>query len=117
MQIWIIPPKKGLDKLYGSCKFQAIDRKDKLLKIVSSKNSDAKVKIHQDVNIYVSELEKDKNIVFEIKEDKQVYFVQIEGNSNINGIQLEYGDAMEIIDENIIMISAIENSHFLFLEV
>jgi redox-sensitive bicupin YhaK (pirin superfamily) len=117
LQIWILPPKNGLEKLYGSHKFEKNERKNKLLNIVSSETGKAKVQIHQDVNFYVSELEKNKTIDFNIDKDRQVYFIQIEGVSKINSVELNQGDAMEITNENKIEIQAITNSHFLFIEM
>ena len=100
LQIWIIPPKVGLPRLYGSNKFEEIQRKNKFLNIVSGQNGTADIKIHQD-----------------IEENRQVYFVQIEGKSDINGLVLNNGDAVEIINEKQINIKALENSHFLFIEM
>jgi quercetin 2,3-dioxygenase len=117
LQIWIVPPKAGLPRLYGSKNFKEADRKNKLLNIVSSQDGNADIKIYQDVNMYVSELEVDKIINFDIKKDKQVYFVQIEGTSSINGTRLNNGDAMEIVDIDKLDIKALENSHFLFIEM
>jgi redox-sensitive bicupin YhaK (pirin superfamily) len=117
LQIWVIPPKSSLPRLYGSKRYLEEDRKNKLLNIVSSEKGDAEIKIHQDVNFYVSELEKDKTLEYKINKNRQVYFVQIEGTSTINGIELNYGDAMEITKENELTISAISNSHFLFIEM
>lgn len=115
LQIWIFPPQKGLPRLYGSHKYKAEDRDNKFLNIVSSQNGSSPIKIYQDVNIYVSEL--DKPLEFEIKENRQVYFVQIEGKANINGIVLEDGDAMELVDENKLIINPILKSHILFIEM
>ena len=117
LQIWIIPPKSGLPRLYGSKRYEEKDRINKFLNIVSSTNGTADIKIYQDINIYVSELEVDKSLEFEIKENRQVYFVQIEGSSNINEITLNAGDAMEIVNIEKIEIKALENSHFLFIEM
>ena len=117
LQIWIIPPKQGLPRLYGSKRFEEIDRKNKLLNIVSSQEGSADIKIYQDINIFVSELEADKTIDFDIKKDRQVYFVQIEGSSQINDIILSNGDALEIVDIDKLEIKALENSHFLFIEM
>lgn len=117
LQIWILPPGEGLDKLYGSYRFQAEERKNTLLNIVSSQEGDAKIKIYQDVNFYVSELDAAKGIDFTIDKDRQIYFVQIEGVSRVNGIALDDGDAMEIVDESRLQIEAITNSHFLFIEM
>ena len=117
LQIWIIPPKAGLPRLYGSKRYEEKDRINKFLNIVSSTDGTADIKIYQDINIYVSELQIDKSLEFEIKENRQVYFVQIEGSSNINEITLNAGDAMEIVDIEKIEIKALENSHFLFIEM
>ena len=115
LQIWVFPPQKGLPRLYGSHKFKEEDRYNKLLNIVSSQDGDSAIKIYQDVNIYVSEF--DKELEFEIKEDRQIYFVQIEGSSTVNGTALDFGDAMEITDEDRIVINPISKSHILFIEM
>ena len=115
LQIWIIPPFTGLPRLYGSHQYKEEERQNRLLNIVSSQNGDSKIKIYQDINIFVSEL--DKVLDFKIQKDRQVYFVQIEGSSNINGTLLENGDAMEIVDEDILTIKPITKSHILFIEM
>ncbi len=117
LQIWIIPPKNGLPKLYGSKKYSEENRKNSLLNIVSSQTGNADIKIYQDINIYISELEIGKSLDFVINENRQVYFVQIEGSSTVNDIILDFGDAMEIVDVNKLHIKALENSHFLFIEM
>lgn len=117
LQIWIVPPKAGLPRLYGSKRYEEKNRNNKFLNIVSSQNGNADIKIYQDVNIYVSELETNKTLDFKIEKNRQVYFVQIEGSSSVNEIILNDGDAMEILDIEKIEIKALENSHFLFIEM
>ena len=117
LQIWIVPPKNGLPKLYGSKKYLEENRKNSLLNIVSSQEGNADIKIYQDINIYISELEIGKSLDFTINENRQVYFVQIEGSSTVNDITLDFGDAMEIVDIEKIEIKALGNSHFLFIEM
>ena len=68
-------------------------------------------KMNQDVNFYSLELEKDKEISFPVKEGRQAYLVQIEGNSNINDLSLDARDALEIVEEEI-EIKANETSHY-----
>ncbi|EQB39958.1 hypothetical protein M947_05075 [Sulfurimonas hongkongensis] len=99
LQIWIVPPEKNLQILYGSHAYKKKQRENKLLNIVSSQNGDAKIKLYQDVDIFVSELDDGKVLEFSIKEKRQIYFVQIEGSSDINGVVLNDGDAMEVTKE------------------
>ena len=117
LQIWILPPQMNLPSIYGEEKYTHEQRYNKLLNIVSSQEGNSKVKIYQDVSIYVSELEKSKEISFSINNNRQVYFVQIEGCSSINGTELQHGDAMEITQEKQLNIRALSNSHFLFIEM
>lgn len=115
LQIWILPPQAGLPRLYGSFKFKEEQRDNKLLKIVSSLDGDSKIKIYQDINIYVSEF--DKKLEYKIEKNRQVYFVQIEGKAEVNGTILENGDAMEIVDVDKLTINPIVKSHILFIEM
>jgi len=46
LQMWIIPPKRGVVPLYGSQKYKEEERRNKLLNIVSSQKGNAKIKIH-----------------------------------------------------------------------
>jgi redox-sensitive bicupin YhaK (pirin superfamily) len=117
LQIWIIPPKKNLQTLYGSHPFKKEQRKNSLLNIVSSQEGSAAIKLHQDINIFVSELNSGKALAYTINTNRQLYFMQIEGRSNINGIELNNGDAMQVTQETSLDIQALEKSHFLFIEM
>ena len=117
LQIWIYPPSKNLDTLYGSFRYKKEDFDNKILNIVSSQEGIAKIKIYQDINIYVSKIDKETKQEFTIETNRQVYFVQIEGTSLVNEIELNDGDAMEIVKENRLEINALEDSHVLFIEM
>lgn len=117
LQIWILPPQQGLEPMYGEELYTENERQNKLLNIVSSKSGSAKVKIHQDVNIYVCELDAGKSVEYSLQEQRQIYFVQIEGTSDINGTIVNHSDAMEIINENFLSVKALKKSHFLFIEM
>jgi hypothetical protein len=84
--------------------------------MVSSLNGNAPIKINQDANIYSLELDNGKEISFPVKEGRQAYLVQIEGNSIINNINLDTRDAMEIVEETILL-HANETSHVLIIEM
>ena len=115
LQIWIIPPKAGLPRLYGSHRYKFEERDNKLLNIVSSQDGNSNIKIYQDIKIFVSEF--DKPFEYEIQNDRQIYFVQIEGTSEVNETILEDGDAMEIVDIENLTVNPITKSHILFIEM
>jgi hypothetical protein len=116
LQIWIFPDKKGYEPNYGQFNFKWSDRENKWLHLVSSFQNNAQIKIHQDVNIYALYLDTDNEESLNMKNGRQAYLVQIEGNSTINEIVLNAKDALEIIEENI-EIKAKASSHFLVIEM
>ncbi len=123
LQIWILPPQKGMKPIYGDISFDADERKNKLLHVISNEIGEGKVKIHQDANIYVCELDFGKEIDFKIDENRQIYYVQIEGNAEINGLHPQgtlhvgEGDAVKIKDEKRLHVKASSDMHFLFIEM
>ncbi|MPM38787.1 hypothetical protein SDC9_85417 [bioreactor metagenome] len=98
-------------------------RNNQWIYMVSNKNGLAPVKVNQDVNIYSALVEKDKEIDFNIRENRQGYLVQVYGKSFITGtydknhkVLLEERDALEIYEDNV-KINPIESSHFLLIEM
>ena len=116
LQIWILPDKKGYKPAYGDYRFKEDERKNKWLNIVSSQDKDDKVKINQDANIYVIELDEGKEETFNVDKGRQAYLVQIEGEASINELTLNERDALEIIEENI-SIKANKKSHIMVIEL
>lgn len=116
LQIWIYPDKNGYEPSYGDYEFQWADRQNEWLHMVSSQSGLAPVKIHQDVNIYALTLNAGMDITFPMQKDRQAYLVQIEGTSTVNHIELKERDALESIEESL-MIQASTDSHFLLIEM
>ncbi len=116
LQIWIFPNQHDLTPNYGDESYDWEDRINKLMPIVSSQAGTAQVKIQQDANIFVSYLESKKEISFKLEDNRQVYFVQIEGSSIINSLNLYEGDGAEIKDEDMTL-TAKGNSHFMIIEL
>jgi len=116
LQIWIVPDKKGYKPAYGDYRFNEEDRQNKWLNIVSSKERNAPIKINQDANFYVVELDEGKEIDFPVNKGRQGYLVQIEGDSTINSVDLAERDGLEIVEEDI-KIKAKKKSHILVIEM
>lgn len=116
LQIWVIPDKKGYEPNYGEFKFNWEERINNWLPMVSGNDKDFPIKVHQDINIYTNYLEKNEETTFKVMKGRQAYLVQIEGSADINNIKLNEADALEIVEEDIV-IKAKENSHFIILEM
>jgi hypothetical protein len=116
LQIWIKPNQKGLNPQYGDYKYEWDLRKNKLLHLVSSQEGGAPVRLSADANFHALELDKGLEMEFNVKSDRQAYVVQIEGSSEINGVELNAKDALESVGESL-RIKALETTHVLIIEM
>lgn len=99
IQTWIMPSKSNLKPNYGSYRGDPNLRKNKLHHLVSDvKDSSVStpVQVNQDVNTFVSELNKGAKIVHELPPGRQAYLLCIEGGVKVNGEKLSKYDACEI---------------------
>lgn len=116
LQIWIYPDQKGYSPSYGDHKFDWDDRKNNWLHMISPQDGKAPIKINQDANIYSLELDEGKEIDFKVSENRQAYLVQIDGDSEINEIELKRADALTSVEEDL-KIHAKTLSHILVIEL
>ncbi|WP_373032433.1 pirin family protein [Sulfurovum sp.] len=116
IQTWILPKAKGLNPRYGSKVFDQETRHNRWLHLVGPVETDSAIPIYQDANMYVSELDKDKSLTFELKENRQLYLKVMEGKATINGVVVEQGDAAKISDEEL-HVDALSDVHILLVEL
>ena len=117
INIWIQPSEKGLTPTYKSKRFAEYDRHNKLLQVVSGKEVNGTLRINQDANIFVSEVDKGQQLMVPLQDGRQAYLLCVEGSLNINGTELMMGEAIEIAGENQLTLDALEDSHLLMVEM
>ena len=92
------------------------DRLNQWLHIVSKTGGKALININQDANLYVIQLSAGKKTEFTVGKGRQSYLVQIEGNSENNGLTVNERDALESIETDL-NITAMGTSHLLVIEL
>jgi len=103
IQMWILPRASGLTPNYGSIPATAEHNKNHhnkwahLVSDVLNSAANTPSKINQDANIYITELDQDTHLNFDLKVDRQAYLVCIEGNLNAGPETLTRHDAAEIV--------------------
>jgi hypothetical protein len=117
VQIWITPDKKGLSPYYRSKDFSKITLKNELRLVVSGEALDSVITIQQDANIYVAEIEKDKQVTIANRERRQSYLLCLEGSLAGNGFELISCDALKLWGEECLTLTALEESHLLMVEM
>jgi redox-sensitive bicupin YhaK (pirin superfamily) len=116
LQIWIFPDEKGHEPDYGDHRFPWEARKNAWLLIASGPGGDAPVTIQQDVRISAVELEAGRELGYAVGPGRQAYLLQIEGSSSVNGVELDERDALEIVEEDVVVRSS-TTSHLFVIEM
>jgi redox-sensitive bicupin YhaK (pirin superfamily) len=117
IQIWIRPNASGLSPDYHATHFTQSDRLNKFLQIVSGQSLESVIRINQDANLYVSEIEAGRQLVIRQLPGRQMYLACLEGALNINNTSLETGDAVKIWDELDLTLTALESCHLALVEM
>jgi quercetin 2,3-dioxygenase len=116
-QIWFLPNKQNLEPSYEQKKYSNADKKNKLLKVVSNRKEDGIIFINQDADIFLSDLESDTILDYNIGNNRGGYIHVIEGRIVVNGIPLANGDAVKISDEKRISIKGEEDSKIILFDL
>lgn len=128
IQMWVPPRVMGADVNYGSLLGDFDARHNKWQHLVSDCDSSFKtpIKILQDANFYVSELDKGVSLDFQLAENRQAYFLCIEGDVDLVGANaagteesssLKMHDGAELFGDLKLKIEAKTTSHVLIVEM
>lgn len=116
-QIWIQPDTVGVSPGYTQQSFRHDEKLNTLRLIVSKDGREDTQKIHQDVDIYVSILEKGKTLEFKIRPERAVWIQLADGELEVNGETLKAGDGLGIEDEESVKIKATMETEFLLFDL
>jgi redox-sensitive bicupin YhaK (pirin superfamily) len=97
VQVWLLPERKGLAPGYEQKGFPAEGRKDRFQLVASRDGSDGSLTIHQDVALYLAELE--KPAVHRLAPGRHAWLQVLQGNVSLNGTSLAAGDGAAVSEE------------------
>ena len=106
LQIWILPDEEGLEPAYDQRHF-SIEKKRGVLRLVASRDGrEASVRIRQDIDLYVTVLEKGQSVTHSLADGRYAWVQVARGNVQLNGISLEEGDGAALTNEATVDITA-----------
>ena len=117
-QIWIEPNKRNVEPRYSQFDYSNSDYNNKFLPIVSPGNIENTIMINQDAYIYLTKLNKSKNINYEINNKNSGVFIFLtSGVITVEETLLNRRDAIACSETEKIFIEANEDSEILLLEI
>lgn len=118
LQIWMFPNKKNVEPRYDQLKLDANKRKNEFNQILSPNKDDEGVWVHQDAWFSMANLEKGKELEYEVKrEGNGAYIFLIEGDIKINGQELNKRDAYGLWDTKSFKIESLNDAEILLMDV
>jgi redox-sensitive bicupin YhaK (pirin superfamily) len=119
LKIWIIPNKINVSPRYQQIVLNIDDRKNKLQQILSPKEKDEGVWIHQDAWFHIGDFENNFELNYQLKkEGNGIYIFIIKGDFVINEEKLDTRDAIGFTNTSNISIKSLNNdASLLIIEV
>jgi redox-sensitive bicupin YhaK (pirin superfamily) len=117
VQLLITPNAPGLSPGYCSRRYPARARRNKWLRVASGRSANGIIRISQDADILVSEVDEGARLAFAVRDERQVYLVCLEGSLAINDFELKPGGAIKAIGEAELGLEALEEAHLLMVEM
>jgi quercetin 2,3-dioxygenase len=98
VQMWVLPGRRGEPPSYGQMAFEAGERTNRWLSIVSGRAGvDAPIRITQDATFSVARLD-DVQLVYDFDRARYGFLFVAEGTVEANGEVLRRGDAVRLYD-------------------
>ncbi|HEX9744650.1 MAG TPA: pirin family protein [bacterium] len=116
-QIWIMPNQNGLVPGYEQKIFPAEDRKGKLQLVCSNDGRDDSFLVNQDVNLYLSSLEPDHDLKWDMEKGRYAWLQVMNGKISINVDALGAGDGVAIWDKDEFIIHSNSESEFMLFDL
>ncbi|MFX3622679.1 MAG: pirin family protein [Ectobacillus sp.] len=119
LQMWFFPEVPRLTPSYEQTEYDVKKLKNSLLPVVT-KNPTSKdvAHIHQDVTIYLSELERGKELIFKQEQNRRIFMFSIEGEILLNGTdRLGKRDSARITNVHELHIKANEDATFMLIDL
>jgi redox-sensitive bicupin YhaK (pirin superfamily) len=117
LQIWVMPDRQGIEPGYEQRNFDASALTDQWRLVASGSPRDGAVKIHQDVDLYVARLSKDRELMHAAAKGRKLWLQVARGEVQVGAETLRSGDASAWTDTDKISVRANEDSEVLLFDM
>ncbi len=117
LQIWILPEERGIKPGYEQRAFNPEEKHGKLRLVAAHDGRDSAVTVHQGVDLFVTQLPPREQVTHRPKPGRHAWVQVACGSMILNGYPLKEGDGAAISEEEIIEISASDESEILLFDL
>jgi redox-sensitive bicupin YhaK (pirin superfamily) len=117
LQLWFMPNELGMEPSFEIGQYNLEDLHNALLPVLDPNGSEHTVKIHQDMTLYLSRLEKGKELCFQQEEGRRIFIFTIEGSITANDTRISEGDTARIEAQSQWVIRAEENAFLMLIDL
>lgn len=119
LQLWFLPEEQGITPSYENTNFDIKKMKNSLLPIVTKNPSSNEVAhIHQDLTIYLSELEANKQVQLAQSLNRKTFLFVLEGEVVLNGdCSLSKRDSARMTEIENITVTTKSNAQFMVIDL
>lgn len=117
LQIWILPNQEGVKPSYEQKAFADEEKLNNLRLIASQDGREGSVTIHQDVNLYASIIEQNKEIVYHVPAGRHAWLQVTRGSVELNGNRLDSGGGAAVSNEDYLTITGKQKADVLIFDL
>lgn len=117
LQIWIEPNSVKQPPDYEEKHFDTASKLGRLCLIVSPDGRDGSVSMRQDASIYATIMHGGDALVHALAGGRRAYVHVIRGRASVNGVPLEAGDALKIVDEEAVRLDRADAAEILVFDL
>jgi redox-sensitive bicupin YhaK (pirin superfamily) len=117
LQIWILPERNGLEPGYEQKLFPSEEKRNQWRLVGSRDGRDGSLTIHQDVNLWSTELDDGEKIAYEFNGKRRGFMQVVRGSIEVEGETLEAGDALATQDHESFAVRANNSAELLLFDM
>jgi hypothetical protein len=117
-QIWVEPDEARLEPRWATRRFPKAERAARLIALASGRaGDDGALPIHQDAAVLGAALTPGQSLTHPIGEGRRAYLVPATGRIEVNGVAAKARDGIAVTGEDILTITALEDSDILLVDL
>jgi redox-sensitive bicupin YhaK (pirin superfamily) len=117
LQIWILPNQQNLAPSYEDGFFTDAQKQNQWCLLASENAEAGSLKVHQDMRLFACKLDERKALDYALKESRSAYLQVVNGTVEIDGKQLNAGDAAMFDSAQTILIKAVDTAEILLFDL